>query len=457
MTRLRPILLVAALAACGGDDAPAVDAAPQPDADTTDADPLAPDAGPQTFEVSEDMTDDAHWTFPNTYILKNHIFVESGTLTIDAGVIVKGDSGSSLVITQNARIDAQGTAERPIVFTSSQPEGTRATGDWGGVVLLGKAPINVAGGTNKVEGFPASELRTGYGGLDVTHDCGTLTYARIEFAGFQLAPNNELNGLTMAGCGGSTEIDYVQLHLGQDDGVEMFGGTANLKHILITQPDDDGLDWDFGWVGRVQFLIVQQNALVGDKGFESDNNPNVRTATPESRPIIYNVSLIGSNQAAGTAGKTQTGMHFKNGTAGEIHNVILAHFTDNVIDVQHDETVDNTEGTAQLFLKNSIFFDNGNQTGTAPYWNDGTDNDGGFVEGDYFLTNEATNMDDDPMLTDALNLDDPDFRPMAGSPALEAGNAAAPPDDGFFDPAATFIGAMGTDDWTAGWTAYPEN
>lgn len=455
MLRIRSSMLLAALActptACGDDPQVTPDASETPDARVADADPEAPDAGPMTVDITDDVTGNTTWVYPNTYILENHIFVESGTLTIEAGVVVKGDSGSSLVITQNAKIDAQGTATRPIVFTSSQPEGSRATGDWGGVVLLGKAPINVAGGINKVEGFPDSETRTSYGGTDPSHDCGTITYARIEFAGFQLAPNNELNGLTMGGCGGQTEIDYIQVHLGQDDGVEMFGGTANLKHILISQPDDDGLDWDFGWVGRVQFLILQQNALVGDKGMECDNNPNNNDVTPRSTPILYNVSLIGSDQEPGTAGKKQTGTHYKNGTAGHVYNLIMAHFTDFPIDVQHTSTATQaTEGN--LYVKNSIFFDNGLQS----TWTE-TDNDGGFVERDHFITNEATNMESDPQLADALDLAAPDFAPATGSPALEPGNAATPPDDGFFDPSATFIGAIGTNDWTAGWTAFPQN
>ncbi len=164
---------------------------------------------------------------------------------------MKGNADTSLVVTTTARLEAVGTAAAPIVFTSNEPVGQRGPGNWGGIVLLGNAPLNVEGGSESIEGFPAGAERTVYGGADAAHDFGTLKYARVEFAGFELERDNELNALTVGGCGTGTEIDYVQVHLGADDGVEMFGGTADLRHIVITQPDDDGLDWDFGWTGTV--------------------------------------------------------------------------------------------------------------------------------------------------------------------------------------------------------------
>ncbi|RYZ31531.1 MAG: hypothetical protein EOO72_16690, partial [Myxococcaceae bacterium] len=250
-----------------------------------------PDGGdPQATaqDVKGSITGDTIWKAGTTYTLKDYVFVESGTLTIEPGVIVKGDTGSALVITREAKLNAVGTAEKPIVFTSSQAEGTRAAGDWGGVVLLGKAKINVAGGENTIEGFFATsgDTRTKYGGGDDAHDCGKLKYARIEFAGYELAEDNELNGLTTGACGTATDIDYVQVHKGADDGVEMFGGTAGLKHIVISQPDDDGLDYDLGWRGKVQFLVVQQNAVVGNRAIEASGNKNDNVAQPHSVPEI---------------------------------------------------------------------------------------------------------------------------------------------------------------------------
>lgn len=435
------------LAACGDDggSTPAVDAPPAIDApEATDGTPL-----PTRVDVTAEITGNTTWTADHIYVLKTHIFVRSGTLTIQAGTQVLGDNGSSIVVTSGAKIDVQGTAAAPVVMTSSQPVGSRLPGDWGGLVLLGLAPINVTGGTSQIEGFPAGTSGTQYGGTAANHDCGKVNYLRVEFAGFELAPNNELNALTVGACGSATVIDHVQTHLGSDDGVEVFGGTANLKHVIISQPQDDGLDWDFGWVGKAQFVIVQQSAF-SNIGFECDNNVNANDATPRSQPTIYNATLVGSDRAPGGANQKQMGMHLRRGTAAKIYNSIVTSFADYPVDVDGASTVAQTP--ANLSIKNSIFFDNGNQA----TWVDPTDNDGGFDEGAYFKT-DATNLQSDPRITSALNLASPNFRPGAGSPALTATNAATAPSDGFFD-AAAYLGAVGgAEDWTLGWTAFPAN
>ncbi len=441
-------VLAAGLAGCGDEE---LVGPPQPPPEEL---PTA-----QAIDVAQNITADTPWKALNTYTLKSHVFVESGTLTIEPGTVIKGDENASLVITQNAKLDAVGTAEKPIVFTSSKPEGSRKAGDWAGVVMLGKARINVAGGSQKIEGFPASQTGTTYGGTDDAHDCGKLKYARIEFAGYELSEGNELNGLTMGGCGTATEVDYVQVHLGADDGVEMFGGTANLKHIVITQPDDDGLDWDIGWRGNVQFLVVQQNGDVGNNAFESDNNPNNNEATPVSNPTVYNVTLVGSGLGPKQAGKTQQGMHLKNGTAGTLRNVIVSHFADTAVDIDKASTAtEYNEG--RLSLQSFIFWDVANLVDTIPSApnksSDGTVADTtGFDE--KTLLAAAGNRVVDPQLGDALNLTAPNFQPAAGSPALVAANAATPPAGGFFDPSATFVGAVGSVNWLAGWTAFPAN
>jgi len=410
----------------------------------------------ERVEVTAKITADTTWTANNVYVLKDHIFVESGTLTIEAGTRIEGTGRSSLVVTTGGKLNAVGTKDKPIVFTAPTDAGKRLPGAWGGVVMLGKAPINVSSGNAQIEGFPATQPGIVYGGTDVAHDCGTLKYARIEFAGFKLTDNNELNGLTLGGCGTGTVVDYVQVHKGADDGVEMFGGTANLKHILVSQPDDDGLDWDTGYRGKVQFLIVQQNADVGNMAFESDNNASqAATAVPLSQPEVWNVTLIGSNAQPGTAGKLQGGMHLKNGTGGKINNVIIAHFTDLAVDVDKTSTVTRFDN-GELFIKNSIFWDNKNVADGNTLGAETTDNDASFDEGSKLLEAATGNRIADPMLNAALNLETPDFQPKAGSPALNTTIGPAADVEGFFDTHATFIGAIGTEDWTAGWTAFPK-
>jgi hypothetical protein len=439
-----------AFAACGGDSGLTGDD------DVPDA-PPAPDAPPGSEIIhipAGDITADQTWLGKNTYILDGYVFITGGTLTIEAGATIKGENGSALTITKDAKINAVGTADKPIVFTSNKTPA--APGDWGGVVLLGKAGINVTGGTNPIEGFATSfGDRIVYGGgatPNDAHDCGKLKYARIEYAGFLLAPGNELNGLTMGGCGSATQIDFVQSHLGQDDGVEIFGGTVNISHILITQPDDDGLDWDLGWTGKAQFVIVQQKPGRGDKGFEADNHPSAFDNLPRSAPEIWNATLIGGDGPP--ADKKQGGMHLRRGTAGKINNAIVAFFNQFGADIDGAQSVAQF-GTA-LAIKNTYFVKS-TQAGLA-VWPTGFDvtggveNDAGFDELAQIGGDATNKLDVDPMLGDAKNIAAPNLKPAAGSPVLTG--CGTPPAG--LDQTATFCGAIGATDWTAGWTAFPQ-
>ena len=305
-------------------------------------------------DVEEDITEATTWSADTVYTLRGKIFVRAA-LTIEAGTIIRGDNGSALAVTTEGSIEAVGTAEEPIVFTSSKDSGA-AAGDWGGLVLVGKAPINVSGGSDVVEGFESGEEEGNvtYGGDDAAFDCGSLSYVRIEYAGFELSPNNELNGLTVAGCGSDTELDFVQIHRGLDDGIEFFGGTANVKHLLVTLPDDDGLDCDYGWSGNGQFIIVQQNANTGDKAIECDNNGDDNSATPRTNPTLWNLTLIGSDS---TSGDTQAGMHLRRGMSADINNAIVAYFRSFAVDI--DSTISaQLAADGELSIKNSYFFKN---------------------------------------------------------------------------------------------------
>jgi hypothetical protein len=207
-----------------------------------------------------------------TYVLDKLTYVShDAVLTIEPGTqILGGGVGSALVVTSGSRLVAEGTRDRPIVFTSQISPPLRRSGQWGGVVLLGKAPTNWVGDA-LLEGLDdRSPDRVRYGGSDETWSCGSLKYVRIEFAGFELSPDNELNGLTLAGCGSGTNVDYLQVHQGSDDGIELFGGLVDLKHVVLSDNQDDSLDWTNGWHGRVQYLVVRHSD-VSDAGFEGDN------------------------------------------------------------------------------------------------------------------------------------------------------------------------------------------
>jgi hypothetical protein len=424
-------------------------------------------------DVLTNITQDTTWTADKVYTLKGYIFVESGTLTIEPGTRIVGEPGSALVVTRDAKLNAVGTPDKPIVFTSARPEGERAAGDWGGVVLLGSAKINVSGGQNTIEGFFATsgDDRTKYGGTDDTHDCGKLKYARIEFAGYELAEDNELNGLTTGACGSRTELDYIQVHKGADDGVEMFGGTANLKHLVITQPDDDGLDYDLGYSGKVQFLVVQQNSQVGNRALEASGNKSNNTATPRSVPEIWNASFIGSNRAAASTGIKQEGLVFNTGAGVKLNNAIVAYFADRAVDVDGAASAA-LSLAGDLSIQNTLFWDNKDDTASIPYAANPVKDASGnttnpdatrmpdgtiYKEPEQLLATATRNRVVDPQLTSAMDLMAPSFVPQAGSPALNQENAALPPQDGFLDTSALFVGAVGSSNWLAGWTAFPEN
>jgi len=230
---------------------------------------------------------------------------QRGTLTIEAGVRLYGSSGLDyLVINRGSQIFVQGTKDAPVIMTSRQSiEGTTtedSIGQWGGLVILGRAPINTCAGTipagdaqceAQVEGTNAF-----YGGNGPADSSGSIRYLRVMHSGFQVAPNNELNGITLAGVGSGTTFEYVQVHNSSDDGIEWFGGTVNGRYLVLTGNDDDSIDTDSGYSGALQFGIVVQRPNGGDRMNEmsdvSDRDPSL---SPPSNPKIANFTLVGRN------------------------------------------------------------------------------------------------------------------------------------------------------------------
>lgn len=440
------------VAGCGDDDGGGggTDSGPGTDSGGGDDDAGGgdDDAGPMRTEVMVDsnITSDTTWTADNIYILNAQIFVTGAELTIMPGTEIRGANDSNvLVVTTTGTINAVGTADDPIVFTSNNPEGARQPSDWGGVVLLGRATINVTdggGGTNTVEGLPPDAELGEYGGTDDSHNCGTMRYVRIEYAGFEFADNKEFNGLTVAGCGSDTTLEFIQVHAGSDDGIEFFGGSADLKWAVITRAQDDSLDTDEGYSGRIQFLIVMQD-LGGDEGMEADNLEDFENNTPRSNPTIYNGTWISGG------GDGQKGLRLRRGTAGTIANSIIYNaMMDDCIEVKDNETVEQANSGA-LTITNNMLFNCGN--GEVGINVEPDDESPVTFTGDFDSVND---YDMDPMLPE-INLTNPNFAPPAESPA--ASGAVAPPSDDFFENV-TYRGAIepGGTDWTAGWTTYPE-
>ncbi len=254
--------------------------------------------GATTTTVSSDITTNTTWS--GIVLLQNKVYVKNNaTLTIQPGTIIRGDklTQGTLIITRGARINANGTATQPIVFTSNESVGNRAEGDWGGLVILGLARNNQPGGVANIEGI-APTTDTQHGGAFDTDNSGTLRYVRIEFAGIPLEPNKEINGITFGSVGSATTVDYVQVSFSGDDAFEWFGGTVNCKHLIAYRTLDDDFDTDFGYRGKVQFgLIIRDKDLsdaAGDSNsFESDNDATGSTAQPKTMPIFSNITIVG--------------------------------------------------------------------------------------------------------------------------------------------------------------------
>jgi len=408
--------------------------------------------------VPPNITANTTWTCQKRYVLSSNVYVKGGaTLTIEPGTVVQGSSEGALFITREGKIDAAGTKDAPIVFTSYQPDGQKRRGDWKGVVLLGQASINTISKDTIFEGLEdLPEYRFGAlnGVSDDTHNCGRIKYARIEYAGYRIATDKELNGLSLGGCGTQTQLDYIQIHGGNDDGIEFFGGTAGAKHLVLTGNDDDNIDWDLGWRGKLQFVVVQQHKVASstqaENGVEADNDATAFANTPIAKPTLFNITLIGANE--GTKGR---GLLLRRGTQGLIKNTIVQGFPVGAIDVRDSATVAGTV-SGDLDVTNSVFFQSG-PGGSTPFPAETgmADNDTGFDENAFFTAPARQNRTNvDPQLTAPYDIAAPNFGPRAGSPVATGG--ATPPADGFFDVSATYVGAIAPGaDWTAGWTAYP--
>ncbi|MBN1164235.1 MAG: T9SS type A sorting domain-containing protein [Candidatus Krumholzibacteriota bacterium] len=229
------------------------------------------------------------------YIITGLYYVDSlYSITIPPGTIIKGDTASTLIISRGAQIHATGQPNNPIVFTSLKPRCTREPGDWGGVIILGRAPVN------KYEPLIEGGIIGGsYGGSDPDDDSGEFCYVRIEYPGYRFQLNNEVNGLTMGGVGRGTELHHVQVSYSFDDSYEWFGGTVNAKYLVAYGGTDDEFDTDFGYQGLIQYCFGLRDRYYWDptgqsNGFESDNDgSSSSTAEPHTAPKFSNVTLIG--------------------------------------------------------------------------------------------------------------------------------------------------------------------
>jgi hypothetical protein len=403
-----------------------------------------------------------------TFILDGKVYVQSGgAIQMGQGTIIKGvkkptpAEASALVITRGASIDCQGTNTNPAVFTSNEP--IPHVGDWGGIVLLGSAPLNRA--DTSIEGVDLPSLPIGvdvfYGGGGAglgnpDQSSGIIRYARIEFAGANVTANNELNGLTFGGIGRGTEVDFVQAIYGSDDAFEWFGGTVNAKHLISYGNDDDSWDFDFGYNGHLQFVVsvesLSKPTYSSDpNGIESDNDATGSSATPRTNATISNMTVIGTEDSlnaseflpAPGSKRILYGARFRKNSSLTVRNSIFMGFPTGV----RFETA-NTITDAVRFADNIV---HGFRV---------TDLGASIPASNTEILGNVSNSNATVQLTDPFNPTSPDFRPAVTSPAAAGANFSGLttiPANFFTAPSTpTYRGAFPTtvQNWAASWSRF---
>lgn len=314
----------------------------------------------QTFKIFPSNTvfveagdiDNASWTSDNVYVIDGFVFV-GGTLEVEPGTVVMGttnpfanDNATSLIISRGATIDAEGTPQDPIIFTSESDQeaiggnanldGTDTKG-WAGLIILGEATIGAESSELQIEGIPDGEDRALYGGSNDADNSGILKYVSIRFSGAEIGPGDEIQGLTLGGVGSGTTVEYVDIFASSDDGIEIFGGAVNIKYISVAFAEDDSFDFDTGWQGIGQFLFALQRSDDADHGGEWDG------AKPDDNPRyvntrIYNATILGRGRDEATEDESASqAILMRDGNAISLYNSIIGDFKRRAIQIEDNQ------------------------------------------------------------------------------------------------------------------------
>ena len=442
----------------------------------------------QTITLSGRINADSTLRKANTYILKGLVYIVGNhTLTVEAGTTIKGSfSGTdvaALIITRGSKIVARGTATEPIIFTSAAPN--PQSGDWGGIVICGKAAINtsfngttglyqVEGGIDNANGDGLAGSGDAVAPTPVNDDnSGVLSYVRIEYAGYAFQPDKEINSLTMAGVGSGTTIDHIQVTYAKDDAYEWFGGTVNCSYLIALKTQDDDFDTDNGYSGKVQFGLAIRDSVIADisnsEAFESDNNSGGTTATPKTSVIFSNMTVIGPK-----ATLSNTGSSLFRGAAHIRRNTSLSLFNSIILGWPRGIEIDATTGTStalniedsSLRLRNITVAGCATNTRFSGTAGNTITNDAAFTTwftNSYYGNDILTNASD-AKLIQPFNYAAPDPTPFAGSSGNQKILAGASFTDAkfngdtFFDKTVTFRGAIAPAgplaSWWKGWTKW---
>lgn len=329
-----------------------------------DTEPVVPPPTSDYIEITDDGSGVGTRTLyaDSAYLLKGFVFVNEGqTLTIQAGSVVRAAAGqredaSALIVARGGKIMAEGTKEKPIIFTTEADdlEGSvpdRNFGLWGGIIILGAAQLNTDPPVQQIEGIPTTEPRGEYGGSDNADNSGVLKYVSIRHGGTDIGEGNEINGLTLGGVGSGTTLDYIEVFANKDDGVEFFGGVPNLKHCIVAFVGDDSFDYDQGYSGKGQFWLAVQGYLTGDRIGEHDGGTEPEDGSPYAIPTIYNATYMGLGSEAGKRLIT-----FRDNAGGHYANSVFD-FQTKGIDIEYLTTQSswNQYMSGNLSLKSNCF------------------------------------------------------------------------------------------------------
>ncbi|MBN1132625.1 MAG: hypothetical protein JXA39_06100 [Bacteroidales bacterium] len=415
-----------------------------------------------TLEYLETITDQGGgtgtqtWKKDKTYLLSGFVFVNDGqVLTIEAGTLVQARTGqgslaSALIVARGGKIIAEGNPENPIIFTveGDDLKGSipiEAKGLWGGLIILGHATINTESGEDLIEGIPVSEPRGVYGGLDDDDNSGILRYVSIRHGGTNIGEGNEINGLTLGGIGRQTIIDHVEVISNADDGVEIFGGTVNCRNVTVSLCGDDAFDFDQGYCGKLQFLMVI-NGPDSDLCLEYSGGLQPVPNLPGSQPILHNMTFFGDS-----LNSSIPVIHFSDYGGGHIMNSIFL-FPGRGMALEYSAEPGDSYAlynTNRLTVKSNIFFPKSNDIPSLFYCysNEGTD-----------LSRENQDMDDS-FLAWLNSCEDPGFTSHSGiqilPPVTQFENMAAFENEWFEE--VTYKGAFGSKNWIEGWTLIYES
>lgn len=427
--------------------------------EATTAAPSGPVDAKGSVILSGDITANRTLKANEKYVLQGFVYVKEGiTLTIEAGTVIFGDKATkgTLIIERGAKIVADGTAAKPIVFTSYQPAGQRGYGDWGGLIILGKAPVNQP--NPSIEGGVGRQ----YGGTDPNDNSGVLRYVRVEYPGIAFQPDNEINGITMGGVGAGTVMEYVQVTACGDDSFEWFGGTVNAKYLIAHRTWDDDFDTDFGYSGKVQFAVALRDPVINDasasNGFESDNDAQGSAGTPKTSPVFANISVFGPYgrtgvTAFGNDAQWGRAMHIRRNSSKSVFNSLFVGFKEGLRLDGTTTLANGQSGSLDLggvvlanMTSNAVTGANGVASADVLAWFNTAAKGNRIV-----ATNAELGLD-----ANFFNLTAPKFVPTSGSLLLSGGVNNAKLSGGL--TATTYRGAFGTTDWTAGWANFdPQN